>query len=439
MIIPADRLLTFVAAILPFLVYGALVPQAAALCSIPFVIVSGLAVIDAAAGLARRQELSVELPPIVRLIARKAGCIAVHIHNTRKTAMSVTLGIPLPRSFVSPTQLLSVSLPAGTVESVASWQCEPGERGEYALGRCWFAFASPMGFWTVRHNTPAQTEIHVYPSLHAERRRMAALFLNRSLFGMHRQRLIGHGREFEKLRDYIPGDGFEDIHWKATAKRGHPVTKLYQIERTQEVYAALDYSRLSSRIVSDGPVLDRYIASALVLAVAAERQHDRFGLITFGRRVTRFIRASSGRAHFDVCRNALHALHAEESTPDFDDVVATMRMRLRHRAFLVIFTDLSDPSLAESFLRHAEMLSRRFVVLVCNVLAPGMAPLFTTPDVAGTDDIYERLGGHMAWQSLQEVQKALTHKGISLSLVTEDRVSTEVISQYVRIKARQML
>ena len=57
---------------------------------------------------------------------------------------------------------------------------------------------------------------------------------------------IGKGREFEKLREYIPGDSYDEIHWKATAKRGRPVTKVFQIERTQEVYVVIDASRLSA-------------------------------------------------------------------------------------------------------------------------------------------------------------------------------------------------
>jgi uncharacterized protein (DUF58 family) len=69
---------------------------------------------------------------------------------------------------------------------------------------------------------------------------------------MHTQRQVGKGRDFEQLREYLPGDGYEDIHWKATAKYGHPVTKVFQIERTQELYVVLDASRLSGRTMPVG-------------------------------------------------------------------------------------------------------------------------------------------------------------------------------------------
>ena len=91
---------------------------------------------------------------------------------------------------------------------------------------------------------PVGAEIRVYPNLVTERKNLAALFLNRGSFGLHAQRQLGKGREFEKLREYVPGDGYDELHWKATARRGRPITKVYQIERTQEVYVVIDASRL---------------------------------------------------------------------------------------------------------------------------------------------------------------------------------------------------
>jgi len=103
--------------------------------------------------------------------------------------------------------------------------------------------------WFLEHAQalPLPGEIRVYPNLHPERRNLAGLFLNRGAFGIHAQRQVGKGRDFEKLREYIPGDSYDEIHWKATAKRGHPVTKVFQVERTQEIVVVIDSSRLSAK------------------------------------------------------------------------------------------------------------------------------------------------------------------------------------------------
>ena len=95
--------------------------------------------------------------------------------------------------------------------------------------------ASPLGLWASRKQVPVQSEIRVYPNLLSERKNLAALFLNRGTFGIHAQRQVGKGRDFEKLREYVPGDGYDEIHWKATARHGKPITKVFQIEKTQEI------------------------------------------------------------------------------------------------------------------------------------------------------------------------------------------------------------
>ena len=79
-------------------------------------------------------------------------------------------------------------------------------------------------------------EIRVYPNL---RRDSDLKALRQGVSGAHSVRQVGRGREFEKLREYLPGDGFDEIHWKATARRGRPITKVFQVERTQEIYGRL--------------------------------------------------------------------------------------------------------------------------------------------------------------------------------------------------------
>src|SRR5690606_8645271 len=100
--------------------------------------------------------------------------------------------------------------------------------------------------WAVRGSSACEIELRVYPDLSKERKTVAAFFLNRGMFGLHAHRMVGRGREFERLREYMPGDSYDEIHWKATARRGTPITKVFQVERTQEVYVVIDASRLTS-------------------------------------------------------------------------------------------------------------------------------------------------------------------------------------------------
>jgi len=277
--------------------------------------------------------------------------VELRIRNQRQDKRHVRVALGWPRE-IQPEELeLEAALPAETEWSRIAVACTPFQRGRYPLNSAFVETASPLGFWAARKPVSVQSEIRVYPNLLTERKNMAALFLNRGAFGIHAQRQLGKGREFEKLREYVPGDGYDEIHWKATARRRKPITKVFQIEKTQEVYVILDTSRLTARKPerdSDAgtSVLERFITAALVLGMAAEQQGDLFGLLTFSDKVEKFLRAKNGQAHYNACRDALYTLQPRIVTPDFDELCAFIRLRMRRRALLVFLTALDDPALA---------------------------------------------------------------------------------------------
>jgi len=248
MIVPQSRLLLWVSVgVLPFAAIAALVPEAAVLSGLFIAAVVVLAMLDAALAQGSLDGIRIELPAVVRMSKDRQGAIEVRIQNEKQQAKRLRLGLPLPREIDSPDEDVWTVLPAGSEMSRFAWPCTPLKRGNYRLKSCFLEAGSPWGLWTKRARLPTNTELRVYPNLFTERRSVAALFLNRGSFGAHAQRQVGQGRDFEKLRDYVHGDSYDDIHWKATAKRGRPVTKVFQIERTQEVYVIIDASRLSAR------------------------------------------------------------------------------------------------------------------------------------------------------------------------------------------------
>jgi uncharacterized protein (DUF58 family) len=460
-LVPQTRLLFWVASVIVPLSFVAIIEETG-----PLMAASGIgavalaALFDAMRGTNALQGLSVELPPVVRLAKDREGEIDVRVRNVKQNTRRVRVGLALPEQVGSEKEVEAVLLPAGSERSALPWPCRPYERGKYLVNRAYLEAASPFGLWAVRGSVPVTCELRVYPNLLTERRQLAAMFLHRGSFGIHAQRQVGKGRDFEKLREYIPGDGLDEIHWKATAKRGHPVTKVFQIERTQEIYVVIDYSRLSGRTAarSASPALamssttpaadsnriidttlERFVTAALMVGLAAEQQGDLFGLITFADRVGGFVRAKNGRTHFNACRDALYRLQPESVTPDFEEVAALIRMRLRRRALLLFLTALDDPMLAENFVRSMDLLRRQHLIIVGMLKPRGTEPLFGETPVENIDDIYERLGGHLQWNRLREMEKVLGRRGVRLQLLEREEMSAQLVSAYVNVKQRQLL
>ena len=450
MIVPQNRLLFwFAAVVLPFAFLGMVEPAAAILslaCICVFVIVT---IVDAIGARATLTGISVDAPPIIRMSKDRDAKLELRIRNEQLRPRFLRLALALPQAIRSAQDDLQLQLPAASEWSRLAWSCLPLRRGNYPFEAAYLEGGSPLGFWAIRKAMPVHSEIRVYPNLMTDRKNLSALFLHRGAFGLHAQRQVGKGREFEKLREYAPGDGYDEIHWKATARRGHPITKVFQIERTQEVYVVIDASRLSARAVTAEPgtenpeletsALERFITAALVLGLAAEQQGDLFGLVTFTNKVEKFVRARNGKAHYSLCRDALYTLQPKIVSPDYDELCTFIRLRLRRRSLLFFLTSLDDPVLAENFVRKVELIRGQHLVLV-NMLQPsGVSPMFTEPNAVSTDDLYQRLGGHLQWHKLRELEKVLKRRGVHFSLLQNERLSNELVSQYLNVKRRQLL
>jgi uncharacterized protein (DUF58 family) len=440
-LVPRSRLLVLFAAIaLPLALLVAAVPSLSFAGAGIAAAFAAVMILDAWGARGSLAGIGIDLPGITRMSKDRESKVEVRVQNKSERARQLRLALDLPPQITSPVEDMQVALPAGVPWSQLFWNCRPIERGKYIIKSVYAEGASALGLWSVRKRFAVQAEIRVYPNLITERKNLAALFLNRGPFGLHARRQVGKGRDFERLREYVPGDSFDEIHWKATARRAKPITKVFQIERTQEVYVVLDASRLSARESSPGTsILERLVTSALVLGLAAENQGDLFGLLTHADKVESFVRARNGKAHYAACRDALYTLRPRVVSPDFDELFAFIRVRLRRRAMIVFLTSLDDPVLAESFVRNTELIRRQHLVLVAMIRQPGLKPLFSDDRAASIDDIYSELGQHLRWQKLRQLDKTLRRRGVQFSLIDSERLSAELVSQYMNIKQRQLI
>ena len=387
------------------------------------VCLAALAVIIGGDALLRERALAgirVELPELVRMFKERPAEILVRVHTVSATRIRV--GVLVPDGIEAEAEETDVQVPAKVSEFVWKWTAH--RRGSYRVDTVYLEAVSPWGMWQVRRKDPVAMEVRVYPNL---RRNDDLKALRQGVSGVHAMRQVGRGREFEKLREYLPGDGFDEIHWKATARRGRPITKVFQVERTQEVYVIIDRSRLSAQagFWERRRRLERQIAASLIVGAAAEKRGDLFGLAAFSDTVDAFVRARNGKAHYAACRDAIYQLHPKAVTPDFDEIATFLRLRLRRRAMVLFLTSLDDPVLAENFARATKLLARRHLVLA-GMLRPVSAHRLFEGDVENVEDVYRGLAGHIAWRRLKELEVSLARQGVRLSVIDAEGFSERV-------------
>jgi len=96
--------------------------------------------------------------------------------------------------------------PPGTIE----YDVRLRERGDQTIGPTTIRVRDALGLVERTHHVEARTDLLVYPAV----TRVNGEQLFRRTMGPE----IDERSEFDRLREYVPGDRLRDVHWKSTAK-----------------------------------------------------------------------------------------------------------------------------------------------------------------------------------------------------------------------------
>src|SRR5919199_2983552 len=175
-------------------------------------------------------------------------------------------------------------------------------------------------------------------------------------FGIHRSRLAGRGTEFERIRDYTPDDEYRRIDWKATARRHRPMTRVYEVERSQNVFLVLDAGRMMAGRAGPLAKLDYAVNAALMLAHVALGCGDRVGLMVVSDDVDAYLPLGKGQAQFNQCLELLYGVEARLCHVDYRAALEQIARRCKRRSLVVFFTDLVDEETSAELVTYMRLL-----------------------------------------------------------------------------------
>jgi uncharacterized protein (DUF58 family) len=227
-------------------------------------------------------------------------------------------------------------------------------RGAHALGDLRLRLLSPLGLvWRQARLTGAQ-RVEVVPALAGLRRTLRLAGSDRWLdLGVRRQRRRGSlTTDFESLRDYVYGDDVRLVDWKATARRGHPTVRQFQVERGQELVLLVDCGRRMAATVAGGAgrgwtKLDHALDAALELAAVALQEGDRVGLAAYDTGLRAWVPPTRGHRQLQRLLEVAYELQPRFVESDLARALAEVRVRHRRRALLAVLTDVGDLLSAE--------------------------------------------------------------------------------------------
>lgn len=320
-----------------------------------------------------------------------------------------------------------------------SYLAVPTARGRHEYGDLWVRLQRPAGMAVRRVRIPARQDAKVYPNLE-ELRRYETLRQSRRLveFGAHSLRKFGKGSEFESLREYVPYDDYKDINWSATARRGSPVTQLYQVERSQNVMIVIDSGRMMSTRTGDLTKFDYAVNAGLMLAYVARRSGDKVGLTLFSDKVKSFVPTGAGQAQIHKIIEELYPAQPDGFFVDYKSLIHFLKLRNKKRGMVVIFTDFPDAESGRALLQQAARLRRSHLVLCVTVSDDNLLRIRDSHP-ANPAQAYEKTVALECLQEREEVLRSLAQQGVQVLDLPCEKLSLGTLNKYIEIKSRAFL
>lgn len=346
-----------------------------------------------------------------------------------------------PDGMGSDAIVLEVELPPmGQAE--LTYHLTPYERGDFRFGAINLRYRSALGLFLRQVSFQTDDAVRVYPNL-LELRKYDLLARRGALqeAGLRQARLQGRGTEFERLREYLPDDDFRRINWKATARRGKPISVEYETERSQNVVIMLDAGRLMGAQVGEGrglTKLDHALNSALLVAYVASQRGDRVALLAFADVVTAWLPPLRGRRSFFLVLEALYNLRPQRVEPDFGRAFHELARRQLKRSLLLLFTDLVEPEASRGLLAHLARASRHHLPVCVTVSDPALVAAAAQPSDSSRA-VYERAVAQRLLDERRGVLARLRHQGVVTLDVPAEQLTPEVVNTYLELKARTRL
>lgn len=430
------------------LALGVLLSVSALLLAAPFfpAVVWVVAALDAALlltiaaeGFALRRAARLSVLRILpdRLERGRQAAYTLEIENLSRLALAVE-GAEMASSDLRPSPLrFSLELDGGE-RRMLEVPVLPGRRGLRRVGPSRLSVRRRLGLAESRLAVSAETLL-VDPSFAPARQAALALKTARlGAAGVHRLRLLGEGKEFDRLRDYLPGDDMRHIDWRATARRRFPVTRLFRAEREQNVVVCLDTGRLMGRRDSRGTRLDTAVEAALALSFAAQRNGDQVGLLLFDDEVRFYLPPRRGPAHFRRLVEALARTEPRRAAADPRVLVETLRTRCRSRSLVVLVTDALDEEEGKRLVSALPALSPPHLALALffreEELEAAARAAAGTPESA-----LEALSARVFLEARRRMLAQLSRRGVQAAEVGRADLSATLVQRYLQIKSRQVL
>ncbi len=364
--------------------------------------------------------------------------IRVSLENRYPFTVSLDVIDEIPHQFQRRDVLFHVVIPPGQ-QRMLQYRLRPTARGEYDFGGVNVYPRTFLGLVSRRYIFDAHKMVAVYPSFLQMRKYELIAFSNRlSEYGLKKIRRIGHSMEFEKIREYVKGDDYRTVNWKATARKNQLMVNQFQDEKSQHVYSVIDKGRLMKMPFENMTLLDYAINASLVISNIALKKGDKPGLITFSQKVNTMLPADSRGTQMNKIQEALYREKTNFLDSNFELLNATILQRVTHRSLILLYTNFESLQGMRRQLKYMRSLAANHLVVAVFFENTELRDFIERP-AQNTEEIYQKAIAEKFAYEKRQIVKELKMYGIHSILTAPNMLTINAINKYLELKSRDLI
>lgn len=319
------------------------------------------------------------------------------------------------------------------------YKLRPTQRGVYGFGHIRVFATSPLQLVERRYTCGEPQDVKVYPSyLMLHKYELLAISNRLTEMGVKRVRRAGNNTEFEHIKEYVTGDNYRSMNWKASARRNQLMVNVYEEERSQQIVSVIDKGRAMQQLFKGMTLLDYAINAALMLSYIAVRKADKAGLVCFNDHTDTFVAPSRRQGQMEKLLDALYSQQSQWYESDFADMSATVNHQLSKRSLLVVYTSFDSLHAMERQLPYLQMLNKRHRVLLVFFI-DNEKQQFLKTKAHTAEEYYQHVIVEKMMNEQHLIVSQLRRHGIQSLLTTPQNLSADVVNRYLEMKARHTI
>lgn len=361
--------------------------------------------------------------------------VTLTISNNSRLPLSLDVADEMPPEFQQRNTIFSLALKPHESKHVI-YTLRPTKRGVYNFGKIRAFAHTVIGFVERRFTRGEEAEIKVYPSyMMLNQYELLAIHNDLTELGIKKVRKIANKTDFEHIKEYVTGDDYRTINWKATARRNSLMVNVYQDEKSQQVVNLIDKGRVMQQAFNGMTLLDYAINASLVLSYISIKKEDKAGIITYDKRVDTIVRPDKGPVQMKLIVESLYSQNTTFGETDYSELCVSVRRDITKRSLMVVYTNFLGVNAVNRQLKYLKQLSQHHVVLVV-FFDDEELENYERKNPYSVDDYYGHVVAHRMRAEKRLVVSTLKQNGIYSLLTKPENLTVDVINKYLEMKAR---